>query len=53
MAVLPELPLESQVSVRGEPPAGFPVEPNTTADGRTGGDRSLARPGRVARARRP
>jgi sarcosine oxidase subunit gamma len=31
MAVLRELTLESQVSVRGEPQPGFPVEPNTTA----------------------
>jgi sarcosine oxidase, subunit gamma len=31
MAVLRELALESQVSVRGEPQPGFPVEPNTTA----------------------
>src|SRR5262249_62117861 len=31
MAVLRELELESQVSVRGEPQPGFPVEPNTTA----------------------
>jgi sarcosine oxidase subunit gamma len=29
-AVLRELELESQVSVRGEPKPGFPVEPNTT-----------------------
>jgi sarcosine oxidase subunit gamma len=36
-AVLSEPLLDSQVSVRGEPPTGFPVEPNTTAvvDGRT------------------
>jgi sarcosine oxidase, subunit gamma len=36
-AVLSEPVLETQVSVRGEPPAGFPVEPNTAAvvDGRT------------------
>ena len=35
--VLSELVLYAQVSVRGEPPAGFPVEPNTTTvvDGRT------------------
>jgi sarcosine oxidase, subunit gamma len=31
MADLRELALESQVSVRGEPQPGFPVEPNTTA----------------------
>jgi sarcosine oxidase subunit gamma len=31
MADLRELTLESQVSVRGEPQAGFPIEPNTTA----------------------
>jgi sarcosine oxidase, subunit gamma len=31
-AVLSELVLEAQVSVRGEPQAGFPVEPNTTAE---------------------
>ena len=37
--------------VRGEPPPGFPVEPNTTADV-DGRDRALARAGRVARARR-
>jgi sarcosine oxidase subunit gamma len=30
MAVLRELELESQVSVRGEAPPGFPVQPNTT-----------------------
>jgi heterotetrameric sarcosine oxidase gamma subunit len=37
MAVLTETALESQVSVRGEPLAGFPVAPNTTAvvDGKT------------------
>jgi sarcosine oxidase subunit gamma len=37
MADLTELPVEAQVSIRGEPPAGFPVEPNTTAtvDGKT------------------
>ena len=37
MAVLTELPVDAQVSIRGEPPAGFPVEPNTTAtvDGKT------------------
>jgi sarcosine oxidase subunit gamma len=36
-AVLSEHALDAQVSVRGEPPPGFPVEPNTTAvvDGRT------------------
>jgi sarcosine oxidase subunit gamma len=36
-AVLSEPVLDAQVSVRGEPPAGFPVEPNTAAvvDGRT------------------
>jgi sarcosine oxidase subunit gamma len=36
-AVLSEPALDAQVSVRGEPPAGFPVEPNTTGelDGRT------------------
>jgi sarcosine oxidase subunit gamma len=36
-AVLSEPLLDAQVSVRGEPPTGFPVEPNTTAvvDGRT------------------
>ena len=32
MAVLSELELPPQVDVRGEPPLGFPVEPNTTAD---------------------
>jgi sarcosine oxidase subunit gamma len=31
MAVLRELALDSQVSVRGEPQPGFPVEPNTSA----------------------
>ena len=31
MAVLREVELASQVSVRGEPQPGFPVEPNTTA----------------------
>ena len=31
MAVLTELLVESQVSIRGEAPAGFPVEPNTTS----------------------
>jgi len=31
MAVLAELLVETQVSIRGEAPAGFPVEPNTTA----------------------
>jgi sarcosine oxidase subunit gamma len=31
MAALREVTLESQVSVRGEPQPGFPVEPNTTA----------------------
>ena len=37
MADLAELPVEAQVSIRGEPPAGFPVEPNTTGtvDGKT------------------
>jgi sarcosine oxidase, subunit gamma len=37
MATLSELPVDAQVSIRGAPPAGFPVEPNTTAmvDGRT------------------
>ena len=30
MAVLREVELASQVSVRGEPQPGFPVEPNTT-----------------------
>lgn len=36
MATWAELVLGSQVNVRGEPPAGFPIEPNTTAvvDGR-------------------
>jgi sarcosine oxidase subunit gamma len=36
-AVLSEPLLDSQVSVRGEPPMRFPVEPNTAAivDGRT------------------
>ena len=29
MAVLSELELGAQVSIRGEPPAGFPVAPNT------------------------
>jgi sarcosine oxidase, subunit gamma len=33
MADLRELPIESQVSVRGKPQRGFPVEPNTTAGG--------------------
>src|SRR4051794_2416543 len=32
MAVLTEPALPPQVDVRGEPPAGFPVEPNTTAE---------------------
>ena len=32
MAVLRELELPPQVSVRGEPQPGFPVEPNTTAE---------------------
>jgi len=32
MAVLAELGLDSQGSARGEPPAGFPVEPNATAE---------------------
>lgn len=31
MAVLREIELEAQVSVRGEPQPGFPVEPNTVA----------------------
>jgi sarcosine oxidase subunit gamma len=31
MAVLRELALDSQLSVRGEPQHGFPVEPNTSA----------------------
>jgi sarcosine oxidase subunit gamma len=31
MAVLRELALPPQVDVRGEPPTGFPIEPNTTA----------------------
>ena len=31
MAVLRELDLSSQVSVRGEPQPGFPLEPNTVA----------------------
>ena len=31
MAVLREVSLEAQVSVRGEPQAGFPTEPNTSA----------------------
>jgi sarcosine oxidase subunit gamma len=31
MAVLREIALESQVSVRGEPQPGFPTEPNTSA----------------------
>ena len=50
-AVLTELVVDAQVSVRGEAPAGFPVEPNTTAevDGSHG---RLARSRRVARARR-
>jgi sarcosine oxidase subunit gamma len=30
MAVLRELPIDTQVSVRGEPQPGFPTEPNTT-----------------------
>jgi sarcosine oxidase subunit gamma len=30
-AALSEPVLDAQVSVRGEPPAGFPVEPNTAA----------------------
>jgi sarcosine oxidase subunit gamma len=36
MATATEVVLQSQVDVRGTPPAGFPVEPNTTAtvDGR-------------------
>jgi sarcosine oxidase subunit gamma len=36
-AILSEPVLDAQVSVRGEPQPGFPVEPNTTAvvDGRT------------------
>ena len=51
-AVLSELALDAQVSVRGEPPPGFPFEPNTTAvvDGRTvlwlGPDEWLALGGR-------
>ena len=32
MAVLREPELPPQVDVRGEPPPGFPVEPNTTAE---------------------
>jgi sarcosine oxidase subunit gamma len=32
MAGLREPALPSQVAVRGEPPPGFPVEPNTTAE---------------------
>ena len=43
-AVLREVELDAQVSVRGEPP----MEPNTV-----GRRRALARAGRVARARRP
>jgi sarcosine oxidase subunit gamma len=37
MAALVELEVGSQVSVRGEPPPGFPVVPNSTAvvDGKT------------------
>ena len=31
MAALTELAVDAQVSVRGEPPAGFPVEPNTVS----------------------
>ena len=31
MAVLSEIEFDAQVSVRGEPQPGFPVEPNTTA----------------------
>jgi sarcosine oxidase, subunit gamma len=31
MAALRELELPPQVAVRGDPPPGFPVEPNTTA----------------------
>jgi sarcosine oxidase subunit gamma len=31
MAVLREVEIEAQVSVRGEPQPGFPIEPNTTA----------------------
>jgi len=31
MAVLAEVELDAQVSVRGEAPPGFPVVPNTTA----------------------
>ena len=31
MAVLREVELDAQVSVRGEPQPGFPVEPNTVA----------------------
>jgi sarcosine oxidase subunit gamma len=31
MAVLREVELEAQVTVRGEPQPGFPVEPNTVA----------------------
>jgi sarcosine oxidase subunit gamma len=32
MAVLREPELPPQVAVRGDPPPGFPVEPNTTAE---------------------
>jgi sarcosine oxidase subunit gamma len=32
MAVLREPPLPEQVDVRGEPPPGFPVEPNTAVE---------------------
>lgn len=32
MAFLAERAIESQVSVRGEPPAGFPTQPNTSAE---------------------
>jgi sarcosine oxidase subunit gamma len=32
MAVLTERALPPQVSVRGDPPPGFPTEPNTTAE---------------------
>jgi sarcosine oxidase subunit gamma len=37
MATLSELELDAQVSIRGAPQPGFPVEPNTTAtaDGKT------------------
>ena len=31
MAILREVEIETQVSVRGEPQPGFPTEPNTTA----------------------